>query len=472
VTGPEASDATLNGHARRWLVVVVTALVGEAAATWFVVEGALGPRRHWAGLILAVVLFAVAAAAVRRLPDRWARVAVAVGCLVLVAVALHQPPDSTRDWLRYAWDGRVQLHGIDPYRYAPNSPALAHLRTGFIRGPAFAHSAHCAVPHPVASCFRIDRAGVHTIYPPVAQALFALVELIAGQTSGPRPFQVTAALAVLGVTALLLWRRSPGVAVWAWCPLVIVQYVNNAHVDAVATAFAVLGLIAAGRGALTGAGAWIGAGIATKVLPVLVLPALVGGRPGRAWLAGVLRTAAAAIAVVAVGYLPHVLAVGPAVLGYLPGYLNEEGYADGERFHLLAWFVHGPRATVVAVAVLAVVAVVAAVRANPLAPERSALLVVGAFLLVTTPTYPWYGGLLVAVAALADRPRWVVLALAAIPTYGAGLLGSSIDVVGRLSYTVAAVVVLGLPAAQHLIGGSRRLRAHWSRGRRRNPGSA
>lgn len=435
----------------RWAAVVTGALAVEAGATWFAVDKGLTIRAHWTALVVALVCFAAAAAAVRRLPEREARVAVAAGCIVLVAVALHGPPNSSRDWLRYAWDGSVQLHGIDPYRYAPDAHALAALRDGFLRP-----GARCAVAQPVDSCFRVDRAGVHTIYPPVAQVAFAVVQLLSGRRAASQPFQVLGALAVLGVTGILLRRRAPAAALWAWCPLVVIQYANDAHIDSLATLFAVLGLSAAGRTTRSGmaAGAWIGAGIATKVLPVLLLPALAGGLAVRVrWTRSLLRVATtgfAALAVVAIGYLPHVLAVGPAVVGYLPGYLHEEGYADGERFYLLAWFVAGPRATDVAVAVLLAVGVVAVLRADPAAPERSALLMVGAFLLVTTPTYPWYGGLLVAVAALADRPRWIVLALAGLPTYGAAALGSTIDAAGRDAYSAAAVVVVGIPAVRLL----------------------
>ena len=451
-------------------ILVVVALVVEAVATWVDAEHGLPARQRWAVLGLAVGAFALAAHAVRRLPTRWVPVAVLAGCVVLAVAALHSAPNSSNDWERYAWDGRVQLHGISPYHHAPDSPALASLRGGFLRG-----APGCGVPEPRLSCFLIDRAGVRTIYPPVAQAYFAAVAAVSGQSAQPRPFQLAGAVAILAVTAVLLRRSaSPATAaVWAWCPLTVIEYVNNAHVDAVAVLFGMLGLTAATRPRIhtrpeettptasgsrpwraVAAGAWVGAGTATKVFPVLLLPALTGTRPAR-----VARTTAAAAAVVALSYLPHVFAAGPRVLGYLPGYLHEEGYTDGERFHTLAWFVRGPSATTVAAVLLVLVAAAVAVRADPAHPERSAAVMVGAFLLITTPTYPWYSGLLVAVAALADRPRWLVVAFAAVPTYGAASLGTSIDVAGRLAYTAAAVAVLAVPACRFVLARTRRGRA-------------
>ena len=51
----------------------------------------------------------------------------------------------------------------------------------------------------------------------------------------------------------------------------------------------------------------------------------------------------AAAGLVALSYLPHVLAVGSAVIGYLPGYLKEEDYTNGGRFLLLARVFPHPR---------------------------------------------------------------------------------------------------------------------------------
>ncbi len=47
--------------------------------------------------------------------------------VLMRAMILFAPPNST-DVYRYVWDGRVQAHGISPYRYVPADPALAQLR--------------------------------------------------------------------------------------------------------------------------------------------------------------------------------------------------------------------------------------------------------------------------------------------------------------------------------------------------------
>src|SRR6185503_20921302 len=67
---------------------------------------------------------------------------------------LFAPPYLSDDIYRYVWDGRVQAAGINPFRYIPAAPELAHLRDDAI--------------YP-----KINRRDwSYTIYPPVAQAVF------------------------------------------------------------------------------------------------------------------------------------------------------------------------------------------------------------------------------------------------------------------------------------------------------------
>ena len=82
-----------------------------------------------ASLCLAGVLWLLAVAIVRRgrLPPRtiWLVLGVAVAMRLLTLTA---PPMLSSDVYRYVWDGRVQLAGINPYRYLPAADELAFLR--------------------------------------------------------------------------------------------------------------------------------------------------------------------------------------------------------------------------------------------------------------------------------------------------------------------------------------------------------
>ncbi len=87
-------------------------------------------------------------------------------CLLLVAifsrvVLFDVPPETLSDDVyRYVWDGKVQWHGINPYRFAPAAEELTPLEEPF----------HTKINHPCQQ----------TIYPPVAQLLFATAYLLAG----------------------------------------------------------------------------------------------------------------------------------------------------------------------------------------------------------------------------------------------------------------------------------------------------
>ena len=445
------SGARGAGPVRR-VVALGVLLVAQVAALGVSVVPPTGGRGSWpafAALGVGVAAWAVSLRLLRGLARGAGRRAatrlVVAGQLLLVLAALAAPPAASDDANRYVWDGDVQAAGIDPYRYVPLDPALSGVRTPYLfpGGRDCARDVEAFVPGP--QCTVINRPTVPTIYPPVAEAEFWLVSRVPWGRGGVLAFQVAGGLAVLAVGLLVLRRAGPVAgATWGWFPLVLTGLVNDAHVDGLAALCTVLAVLAAGRARPWRAGLWLGAAVATKLTPGVVAPAFVRNR--------VVRVGVAAVAVVAVSYLPHVLAVGPAVLGYLPGYLSEEGYEAGDRFLLLDRLL-GPQLhghdTAAALAVLVVLAAVAAWRADPAAPERSALLMAGGALLVTTPAYTWYGAVAVAMAALSGRPRWAAVALAPVLSYSGlpvlqplSALGDTTGT-GTAGWALALAVVVG-----------------------------
>ncbi len=143
-------------------------------------------------------------------------------------------------------------------------------------------------------------------------------------------------------------------------------------------------------------------GIATKLYPALLLPAIMKRRP--------LVTVTVSAAAVALTYLPHLLAVGTDIVGYLPGYLHEEGYDSGDRFLLLGRVLPHPVDTAVGVVIVLAAAIWAWRRIDDAA--QAGLTVVVAALLVATPAFGWYAALLVALIALTGRWQWLPLAIA------------------------------------------------------------
>jgi hypothetical protein len=324
---------------------------------------------------------------------------------------LTHSPITSDDAYRYFWDGKVQLAGTDPYHYAPSAPGVAHLRDSFL----FGATSHCT--HPILhGCTSINRPDVHTIYPPVAEAAFLAGRVVSfGGAGGLVVFQLMAALGAIAITVLLIKqtiRRDRPIwhaAIWAWCPVVVLEFGQNGHIDWLAVLLCVLALRAGAGRRDAFAGTLLGAAIATKLYPVLVLPALMRRRP---WLVPL-----AALAVLVAGYLPHVAAVGSAVIGYLPGYLHEEGYASGSRLLLLGTILPHPADFAVGAIVLAAAGWWTWRRSDPSAPEQTAVLMTGAGFLVVTPAYGWYAALLIALAVCSGRIEWIAVALAPSVVY-------------------------------------------------------
>jgi hypothetical protein len=156
-----------------------------------------------------------------------------------------------------------------------------------------------------------------------------------------------------------------------------------------------------------------------------------------------LRASGAAVALTVISYLPHVVAVGVHVVGYLPGYLKEEHYDAGGRFLLVdALGLSGRAATATAITVL-LASLVWVVWRKPSAP-RAVVIVLCALFLTTTPVQPWYAVSLVAMAGIAEWPESVAVVAAGYPYFFAVILDYRHPVgLGRISYAAALVVLAG-----------------------------
>jgi alpha-1,2-mannosyltransferase len=353
---------------------------------------------------------------------RAAIVIVLAGSVLLGGAAISGPPNTSTDSARYAWDGIVQNAGISPYKYAPTSKHLEHLRTSWLfskptydyYGGATCHGSRIMASHQPSTliivCTAINRGTVHTIYPPASELLFAAIRFVVGPSATYWPMQLVGLLMSLGVTVLLLrflTKRQLDVrwtALWGWCPLVAAEAVTNSHVDTLGAILLLVATasVAAGRSWLGGIA--LGAAIATKLIPVIGAPALLRRHP---W-----KVVIASVATFLLLYVPYVITSGIKVLGYLPGYLTEEGYDSGSGFALLTPILHGTAALVTAALLMVILAVLVWRKTNPESPWLGQTVMIGMTLLIVSPNYPWYGLLLVPMVAMTSRWEWLAVPLA------------------------------------------------------------
>jgi hypothetical protein len=422
--------------------LVLAGTGGLAVVTsWFVAQHSLvGARWTFVLLIAAwVPLWVGGAWAAKRIPQmKWAVIAVVVLAAALrVAAATGTTPSISNDLYRYGWDAHVQLSGTDPYRYPPDAPQLVGLRTATYF-PGAAECVHLRLA-PGPSCTTINRPDARTIYPPAAQAWFDAVS-IADPSHGIRKWQIAGGLVDLATIGLVIsglrsLKRDPREVAWyALSPLPVIEFAGNGHVDGLGLLLLVGAFLALRRGKPALAGALIGVATMVKLYPGI---ALLG-----AWRQGRWRMLGAAVGVSLFAYLPHVAAVGTRIVGYLPGYFEEEHYGSGGRFLLLSLLPIRGHLLVAAAAATIVVAIAAVVRAR-MDPWPATAAIFSVVLLVASPVQPWYAVVLAGLGILAGAPWLALPALLAEPYYAAVILNHPRQVgIGQLCYSIAGIGLL------------------------------
>jgi len=291
-------------------------------------------------------------------------IAILVLAVIFRLTLLFAEPTLSDDICRYAWDGKVINAGLNPYRHPPKDPALAHLR-------------HRHWP-------RINAPEQVTPYPPLSQALFATVHRLAPDNlRAMKGAMVLLDLLVLFVLLRLLgelrlaYRR---VLIYAWSPLVVLQFAFSGHNDVLMILLLLLALYFDRRekpyhSALALAGATL-----TKFIPLLTLPLFV-----RRW-----------------GWKPTLL-YGLAMLGgYLPfldkewrvvsGLLTESQTArfnDG-LFYLLTRVTSLPIPVAKGIAALVLVGTILYLLVRNRALLSASFTLLALYLLLTPSLHPWY----------------------------------------------------------------------------------
>lgn len=418
----------------RWPI----ARLATVAAALTVVTAA-GPSLHLAyGGWALMLIFALGAAgilfALRFEVDsdrRDALIVILAGAVLMRLALLFVEPYLSTDIYRYVWDGRVQAAGMNPYRYVPNAPEVAHLRDTAI----------------FPNINRADHAV--TIYPPAAQVIFLAATSI-GESVVAMKLALLAFEAVTVAVLLALLHRlgipPTRIAAYAWHPLPIWEIAGSGHADIAMCALLMAGLwvFLAGRTLL--AGVLVTLGALVKPTALLALP--VFWRPWNWRLPFVVMLTAT------LAYVPY-LSVGSGVFGYLWGYIEEEGLASGRGFNAL-WLMERftgpvPAAAAVYVAIAAAV-MISLLIAVAFRKDRSAqasiaclgwLLVV--LLILGSPHYPWYFLVLVPFLALqSSATAWVLTLASPIlydsiggtgwPSYDARIAGFMLATLAALAY--------------------------------------
>ena len=273
------------------LAVLAAGLCGLAVSGDLLVHA----TRFTAFYVLSGAGFALLATATTSLPLR----GVIVAAVVLRLIFLPVMPSLSDDYHRYVWDGRVQLAGVNPYKYRPSAHALDRVR--------------------YAGRGLINHERLRTVYPPLTQAVFfgvaAATDALGAQDAVTPRAEVVLFKLVFGAfdlaTAAAVWLlatrrlRLRATVLYLLCPAVIVQTWESAHAESAAMFFCVLAAALLVRHRDGWAGIVLGLAAALKVTPLgLLIPALLGGRASPA------RLLAGFVPAFAIPYVPYLVTGG------------------------------------------------------------------------------------------------------------------------------------------------------------------
>ncbi len=240
----------------RWLALTGAAYL-TAVLTLVATRTPLGSPLFFGCAALAAAAYAALmwrAAGAPNVPGRLLLAALALALAFRVPLALPRA-GADSDMVRYVWDGRVQLLGYNPYRVVPADPAMANTHTEETR--------------------RMPSARARTPYPPAAQLFFRLVVWLRDSSRVMK----LALLACDLLTVVVLWRWLvvTGRPAWltlayAWNPLVVLEVAHSGHIDALGALWIAASAYWLARRRTGLATLALVLAIATKLLPIVLLP--------------------------------------------------------------------------------------------------------------------------------------------------------------------------------------------------------
>ncbi len=361
--------------------------------------------------------------------------------LIFRLILLFSVPVHESDFYRYLWDGKSATHGINPFLYEPG--ALKLYEEGTVtpyrdpgsgvtwqgrefsdqEKPILDQLANLRDENPIL-LERVSHQAVPTIYPPVAQAVFTLSSFLFGDSLlGLKAILLVFDFLIIAVTIAILRKlnlNSAWVIIYAWSPLVLKEFANSAHYDAVPIFFTLLAIYAAlgSRRQLTVA-ASLALGVLSKFFSVMLLPVLIPLRP-KNWQSYALFSA-----IILFAYIPFFFwnAAGIQQVFAGLGVYNEHWQYNAGIFALIHQAIVFlspvtqsnlmPAKIIVALVLLAIIYRQSLPSVDSSEPKQSLIqrcFIVVAALFVLSPTaFPWYFTWVMPFLCILPSRSWIML---------------------------------------------------------------
>ncbi|WP_165423072.1 glycosyltransferase 87 family protein [Ktedonosporobacter rubrisoli] len=361
---------------------------------------------------------------------KWAELAIIfLGTLIFHLQLLSLPAGLSRDAWRYLWDAHATIHGYSPYIYAPGDQILIPLRNILFEQSRYRN--------------------LVTNYPPGAQGFFLLGYLLSSTSLlGLKTVFLVCDLATSLALALLLIRKQldPRKAViYAWCPLPLVEFAVEGHVDVLVVMFTVLTLLCASSNRSSMrilAGIMLGMATLSKLYPLILLAAVVQRRDWRLMCACALT--------ILLGYVPFLILGHGRALGFFLSFANQQGSNAGPIQLGVRWISYGLQLKEASILSLehivdggvlggAALLLLFLQNVRRIEPETATLILLGLVVAMLPHVFPWYVTTIV---------PWIAIALSNTTTEAGGS-GKKIAVLAGWSFTCTAVLSY-IPAIEAL----------------------
>lgn len=214
----------------RNLLLIIALVLSELVYIWFYAGTPSRIERYFWISVITSVIYLIVVILLRRDTGLQSRylfyILLSFGILYRITL-LPVPPTASDDIYRYIWDGKVQLNGISPYRYAPSDSHLNHLHSDML--PA-----------------KMNYKNMKSIYPPVAQYVFRLNYILFGESL--YGFKIIMFFFdMLLIASLVSLLKSIGrplyySAYYFLAPLPVMQFMVDGHLDIIGISLLVLSL--------------------------------------------------------------------------------------------------------------------------------------------------------------------------------------------------------------------------------------
>lgn len=342
--------------------------------------------------------------------------------IILRVLMLFSAPILEDDYYRYLWDGAVTANGINPYEYSPEEVLGG---TGIPTELSELAEESGEIIH------GINHPEVRTIYPPIAQAFFALSYwLDSWSLISWKLILIVFDLATLSLifNALgILKLPSSYLIIYWWNPLLLKEIFNSAHLDVLVFPFVLSAIIMASQNRYIRSTVTLIIGMGIKLWPAFLLPILL--RPIISKPKELLSALVVAVISIGVLFLPI----------YLSGLDNSSGFIaygqswqnNDSAFRILIYIselsldlLHYEtfhKYTVARFLVIALIAIwIAYITLGKTFKNedlfKKSLLIIAFVFLISPTQFPWYYTWLI--PFLAIKPRFSLLLLTALlPMY-------------------------------------------------------